>query len=309
MKSVIVTGSFGFLGQYISREFLSKGWCVMGVDKRRTEPDIFPHLKLTEHYILGIGSEQFESLLEQHKPDLIVHAAGSASVPNSINNPANDFNDSIELVFHILDSIRCISPQTRFLFLSSAAVYGNPLHLPVKETEEFQPISPYGYHKMICELIIREYVSIFHILACTARIFSAYGPGLKRQVVWDICQKALNNPSIELSGTGNESRDFIHADDIALAIRLIADNGSFTGASYNVANGREICIADVVKVITSSLQKDYVVNFNGLVRSGDPFRWSADISELNHLGYQQKIPFDEGIRDYTQWFLTQSNYC
>lgn len=309
MKSVIVTGSFGFLGQYISREFMSAGWNVIGIDRRRKESEVFPHLKLNEHHIIDIHTEQFESLLGQNKPDLIVHVAGPASVADSFENPANDFNSSIKLAFHILDSIRRISPQTKFIFLSSAAVYGNPTYLPVKENETQHPISPYGYHKMICELLIKEYVSIFQIPACSARIFSAYGPGLKRQVVWDICQKALNDPSIELSGTGNESRDFIHADDIAQAIRLIADRGSFTGGAYNVANGREIRIAELVKVITSTLQKDNIVNFSGLVRSGDPLQWSADVSELIHLGYQQKISFEEGIQDYTKWVLTQGNYC
>src|SRR5438552_189686 len=76
-------------------------------------------------------------------------------------------------------------------------------------------LSPYGYHKRQAELICEEFSRVYALPTAVARIFSAYGPGLRRQVVWDICEKALATGKLELRGTGAESRDFIHAADIA----------------------------------------------------------------------------------------------
>ena len=123
----------------------------------------------------------------------------------------------------LLETLRTYLPSCRFVFLSSAAVYGNPQQLPSPRRSPCHPISPYGYHKYICEMLCREYGSIYSIKSSVLRIFSAYGERLRKQVIFDLCRK-FSDPAlktVEVYGTGDETRDFIHARDIAQAIDRI----------------------------------------------------------------------------------------
>jgi nucleoside-diphosphate-sugar epimerase len=193
-------------------------------------------------------------------------------------------------------------PSCHFVILSSAAVYGNPIELPIKEETPCQPISPYGYHKYICEILCKEYESIFKIKSSVLRVFSAYGERLRKQVIFDLCRKFSDSSTnrIELFGTGNETRDFVHAVDIAQAIERI--HTADTSGIFNVASGIQTRISEVVEMIKDCFHSNKGIHYSGLSRPGDPLYWQADISKLSSLGFQQHMSIHKGIYSYYAWF-------
>ncbi len=141
------------------------------------------------------------------------------------------------------------------------------------------------------------------LAVCSLRIFSAYGPGLHRQVIWDICRKAGAGTTIELMGTGDESRDFIDVRDVVRAIAAIAERGDFRAGVYNVASGVSTTIRDVAATIVQALGTHNTVDFNGARARGDPLFWQADISRLAALGWGCQVSLDEGLDTYARWIV------
>jgi UDP-glucose 4-epimerase len=294
-QSVLITGVAGFLGRYTAREFLRAGWQVMGVDSAPPENAGVPPGVVYRQ--MRLPSPELQGLLASEVPGACVHCAGRASVPLSVQDPAADFTANTVLTFELLELLRRHAPACRFIFLSSAAVYGNAPVLPVHEEQQPAPLSPYGYHKLQSELICEEFQRVYGIPTAAARIFSAYGPGLRRQVIWDICTKLLlGNGELRLIGTGQESRDFIHAADVARALVSIAEKAPCEGERYNLGSGRETTIADLVDQITAALGREVRPVFDGKVRHGDPLNWRANIQRITQLGFNPTVPLEEGVR-------------
>jgi dTDP-glucose 4,6-dehydratase/UDP-glucose 4-epimerase len=185
--------------------------------------------------------------------------------------------------------------------ISSAAVYGNPKILPIAEVSELAPISPYGYHKLIAEAVLDEYNLLWGIKTCSARIFSAYGNGLKRQIIYDISKKIIFSDEVRLFGTGNETRDFIHINDICKAIDCIITHDNFNSTKINIANGKQVSIKDIVQIFNTFWSHDKKIIFDGVKRNGDPVNWCADISLLKSFGYIQSISIYDGVKRYINW--------
>lgn len=298
MKVVLITGVAGFLGRYVARHFVREGWKVVGLD------DVPPEnvqLSAVTYRRDKLPSAALPGLLREIAPQVCVHCAGRASVGLSMENPAADFQGNAALTFELLDALRQHAPACRFLLLSSAAVYGDPATLPVAETHPIQPLSPYGYHKRAAELLCEEFFRIYALPTASVRIFSAYGPGLRRQVVWDICEKVLTTGQLALRGTGRESRDFIHAADIARALHLLAVQAPCAGEIYNLANGREVTIAGLAGLLLGALGSPAEAQFDGVATPGNPLRWQADIAKIRALGFAPSIPLEQGIRAVATW--------
>ncbi|MDB6030418.1 MAG: NAD-dependent epimerase/dehydratase [Verrucomicrobiales bacterium] len=297
--TVLITGVGGFLGRYIARHFASDGWDVVGVDRHALENA--PVRSLKAYHAMELPSPAFRSLIETSKPTVCVHCAGRASVPQSVVDPVRDFEGNTHLTFEMLNTLRLFAPGCRMVFLSSAAVYGNPATLPTSETDPVMPVSPYGFHKFLGEQLVTEFYKVYGIHGASLRIFSAYGPGLRRQVLWDICYKALIENSVKLQGTGKETRDFIHATDIARAVLSIAKAAPMTGEVYNVASGREITIAELARCILKELRSDLILELDGVIPVSTPRNWRADISKLRSLGYEPSVPLETGIESFAAW--------
>jgi UDP-glucose 4-epimerase len=299
MKTVLVTGAAGFLGRYVVRQFARDGWSVVGLDDVPQENAplgagvTFQRMKLPD--------PNLAELLCAQPPSACVHCAGRASVGLSMQDPAADFRDNSVLTFELLEALRRYAPCCRFLFLSSAAVYGNPASLPVSETHKPSPLSPYGYHKLQCELLCEEFARIFALPTLSVRIFSAYGPGLRRQVVWDICERVLTSGVLSLRGTGDESRDFIHATDIARALIRLADLAPCQGEVYNVASGEEVTIASLARAVVTALDAKIEPVFDGAATPGNPLNWRADIGRLRALGFAPAVSLEQGLRGVAAW--------
>lgn len=302
MATAIVTGSNGFLGRALARRLSADGWRVIGLDRSASAADATSGFERS--IVMQLPAQDFSAAVLSIRPALVIHAAGPSSVPASLADPAGDFANSVPVLLNILEAVRHHAPACRILFLSSAAVYGNPTRLPVDEASPTEPISPYGHHKVMCETLLREFHTFCGLYTCAVRIFSAYGEGLRRQVLWEICQQALSRPVVTLMGTGAESRDFVHVEDIAQGIAAVIARGTFDARAYNLATGEETRIDALAQLLIVALGKRVGVEFTGAARAGDPARWRAEIGQLAALGYAPKVPVKEGAPAYAQWALS-----
>jgi UDP-glucose 4-epimerase len=157
--------------------------------------------------------------------------------------------------------------------------------------------------------LVREFVSLYGLRACILRVFSAYGIGLRRQVMWDVCLKALGQDTVELIGTGAETRDFVHVKDICNAIVLALKKAPMAGEVYNVGSGVETAIGELAEMLAGALDRPVRFTFSNTVRQGDPIRWRADIEKLKHLGYRPSVSLASGLGEYALWARSQAAEC
>lgn len=292
---ILVLGSEGFIGSNAVQYFSQKGYDVYGADIV---------LKEAPHYLV-INAEQpdFGRLFRDITFDYCINATGAANVQFSFAQPAIDFTLNVSNVYHLLDAVRQYNPQCHFINFSSAAVYGNPATLPIKEDTVAKPLSPYGWHKLYSESVCAEFAGYFNIKTVSLRVFSAFGEGLRKQLFWDLFQKSKvpASAALEVYGSGNESRDFIYITDLLLAMECIMKNASFKGEVINIASGREIFIRDAVTAFVSFVNPGLKVVFNGQEKKGDPINWVADISVLKSLGFEPSYTLEQGLKKTVDW--------
>jgi UDP-glucose 4-epimerase len=298
-NSLLVTGVAGFIGRYVARYFIEQGWSVIGIDN--SPPENAPLANLKAYHRLQLPDPTLATLIASYSPQVCVHCAGRASVGASITDPTSDFYGNTLLTFEVLNALRAGAPQCKFVYLSSAAVYGNPQSLPISEEQLPFPISPYGFHKLQGEQLCLEFSKVYDMATASARIFSAYGPGIRRQVMWDICHKAIFQDSITLQGTGQESRDFIHALEIAKALFIIANKAPMQGEAYNLGTGVEVTIAELAELLLEALDYQGSLKFDGKISVGNPLNWQAEITKVQALGFQPEVLLKRGVRTFANW--------
>lgn len=296
--NILIIGSEGFIGSHLVKHFNSKGYKVYGCDLVEKRTAFFTYIQIEKSVL------QWRNIFSQVEFDFCINAAGNGNVNYSVQNPFEDFQSNTLDTIEILDAIRKYRPECRYLHISSAAVYGNPVSLPVSESAVCHPVSPYGWHKYMAENICREYSEIFHLPVCMVRPFSIYGPGLRKQLFWDLYQKYLEQSgNIELWGDGSESRDFIYIDDVVDCFDLLLQKASMQGEVYNIASGNETRIKDAVEAFFSKLKAKPLIAFNQQVRKGDPLNWRADISKIKELGFTPSVDFESGLTSVARWLM------
>lgn len=296
MTRLLIIGSLGFIGRHVHHYFSKDGsFTVFACD-------VLPNYGAENYFPVDAANADFQELFQQQSFDFCINCSGAASVGDSIVHPLRDFSLNTFNVVKILEAIRKNSPACRFVNMSSAAVYGNPRQLPIAEADAPGPISPYGFHKWQAEQICTEYHRFFHIASCSLRIFSAYGPGLKKQLFWDLFQKAkISNKEIQLWGTGEESRDFIYVKDICAAVNAVLRNSRFCGEVVNVASGRETTIREAASAFLAGLGWKGRLEFGQQRREGDPVNWRADITKLTSMGFSPEYSLTAGLKKYIEW--------
>lgn len=291
---ILIIGSRGFIGSNCVSYFQEGGYDVWGAD-------VVTDYNTSKYILLDSSNADFHEIFEQNQFDVCLNCSGAASVSDSLKHPLRDYLLNTSNVYQMLDAIRRFNLNCKFINLSSAAVYGNPDQLPVKENAHLNPLSPYGVHKKMAEDISREFHQHFGVKTCSLRIFSAYGDGLKKQLFWDLYKKSKTGNRIELFGSGNESRDFIYIQDILEALHILITKALFKSEVYNLANGEEIFIKDAVEAFYKALGWNGKVVFTGKQREGDPDNWLADISKIKALGFKSAFDLSLGLGKYVTW--------
>ncbi|MBV8757916.1 MAG: NAD-dependent epimerase/dehydratase family protein [Deltaproteobacteria bacterium] len=278
MTVALVTGGAGFIGSAVARALAAAGHEV------RIAGTSFARDPLT---VASLG--EF---------DLVVHCAGGSSVAASVADPVGDYEKTVPPFQLVLD--RAKAQKARVVLLSSGAVYGLASVLPTPETAAIAPVSPYGVHKRRCEELCEQSGT-----ACVVvRLFSVYGPGLTKQLLWDACGKARAGEPV-FGGTGDEQRDWLHIDDAAALIVRAADEASLGVPVINGGRGQGVRVRDVVGQICRELGAP-APRFTGLVREGDPAQYIADITRARELGWQPRVALADGISQVVRWFREHS---
>lgn len=308
-KKILITGGSGFLGSHLAEACFLEEAILYGVD-------IYPPFNKNiwkAFSTVGLVSDESEELFKHNSFEIIFHLAGGASVSDSVQFPEKDFNTLLPITLRLIQLIKTYCPKTHLILFSSAAVYGNPDVIPVKETATLHPLSPYGIHKALVEEMVKYYSAYFNFRSSVLRIFSAFGEGLRKQLFWDVMcryEKSLKEDKDEkmilsLFGTGHESRDFIHSKDVAKAAILVAISKKTDTdfCIFNVAGGEETSIKNAVKYLFSKAEINPFLTFTGTTRAGDPERWQADISKLKQLGFEAQIELKDSLSGYYNWFM------
>lgn len=298
--TALICGAGGFLGSYTAAAFREAGWRVVGAGRGdalglEQYPKDVPFLRG------DFESPVFVSqMLEETRPDRLIFVAGPSDVQRSVIDPVRDFQDQMLPLIQVLWAASRMPNPPGVLLVSSAAVYGNTQSSPVAENEPTSPISPYGFHKLGQEALLDEFGKLYKVPVCKARVFSTFGPGLRRLAVWEITRRALAG-DYALRGTGEETRDYLHVVDLARALERIASHAPFQGEVVNVASGEETTMKQIASLIYAALGVSAAPRFDGKCLAGSPLRWRADVGTLRGYGFRQQVALEEGIGGTVTW--------
>jgi UDP-glucose 4-epimerase len=236
VSSVWVTGGKGFIGRNLARHLASCGHTVSGIGHGQWAARSHAEWSYAHWSNAEIDSVNLTQLANvAGLPETIFHLAGGSSVGISFETPYEDFNRTVATTARLCEWIRLNAPATRLVCASSAAVYGGLHASPISENAPLTPYSPYGFHKAMMEGVCRSFADSFSLKVAVVRLFSVYGAGLEKQLIFDLCTKLSNIEGIvTLGGTGLELRDWIHVSD---AVRLLHLSSEHCSEKMFVVNG------------------------------------------------------------------------
>ncbi len=304
MSVVWVTGAIGFIGRHLCNYLSKQDYQVSGIGHGAYFPEVSKQAEIT-HWINGdIEATNLQQLLEKSgHPATIYHLAGGSSVGLSLQTPAEDFRRSVVSTAALLEWIRSSSPQTKLVVSSSAAIYGDTPAENIPEEGTFTPYSPYGFHKRASELLCASYAQNFGLQIAIVRLFSIYGPGLRKQLLWDLCCRLQKSPTtLELHGTGNEIRDWLYIQDAIEILVAASTAASPVPLIVNGGTGQGTCVRDVATLLSQKMSPSVELKFSGQQRVGDPFSLVADTTRLQTLNYTPQYSLDSGLDNYVSWF-------
>jgi len=299
MRTILVTGANGFIGRHVSRAAALQGDLVIGLGLGEWTEETWRRWGLSAWNEFEVTVANLVS--HAGTPDVVIHCAGGASVGFSLDSPAQDFSSTVGTTLEVLEYLRTCAPEAALVYPSSGAVYGRAVSLPISEETPLAPISPYGVHKRIAEDLCRSYGQSFGIRVAIVRIFSAYGMELHKQLLWDACRKAMVGDS-SFGGTGRETRDWVHVEDVARLLLTAADHADTSGTTVNCATGQDVAVESILAVLFEALGTSLRPQFSGSARLGDPERVAGDPSRARAWGWAPKRPWQDGVREYAGWF-------
>jgi len=299
-----VTGAGGFIGSAAAAAFGRAGWSVTALGHARRWADVGPELAPPALWIEGdVNGERLAAALgAQGRPEVVFHAAGGGSVGASLADPEADRARTVGSLVQTLAFLGAHAPEARLIYPSSAAVYGEAADGAIPETLPAAPVSPYGRHKLEAERLIAQAAN-GGLDAVIIRLFSVYGPGLRKQLLWDLGRRLLAAPAqVELGGRGDEARDFLFIDDAVRMIGLAAGLEQRTGSMIvNAAAGRAVTVRQVAEALRAALHVDSSIRFSGEVREGDPQSLVADVRRAQTLGFGPQVALEDGMARLARW--------
>ena len=304
MAIVWITGAKGFIGRHLALHLYRLGHEVYGIGH-----GIWPPLELSRWGLSGwvngdIDSANLEAMRRDGGlPSRVFHLAGGSSVGTSIASPLEDFSRTVNTSARLLEWLRVSAPEAQLVVASSAAVYGSRYDEPIGEDFPTSPVSPYGHHKLMMEELCRSYVETFGVRCTIVRLFSVYGPELRKQLLWDLCSKLSSEASVlRLGGSGRELRDWTEIRDV---VRLLDTASVVDGDNLIILNGGSgvaTPVSSITELLVDAWGKPARIEFVGEARPGDPFSLVARPDALANRGFNWEISLSDGIASYVRWF-------
>ncbi len=304
--SVVVTGGAGFIGSHLVEVLGTLGANVTVIDNLQSGKwSNVGHVAGVSCITADVNDrDKMETVIRDVNPEYVFHFAANASVPGSVENPDYDFDANAGGTYNVFRACRGLERLRKVVLASSAAVYGEPAELPIRETTALRPISPYGFSKLTSEHVMNCHHSVYGVPGVAARIFNAYGPRMARFVILDFLRKLANNADVlTVLGSGQQVREFTYVRDAVSAFLHLAVFGE-CGHAYNVSGGSPMSILDLAERIIAArgLASTCTIETTGASWIGDAQRWTTDTSKLQSLGFTTEWAIDRGLGETIGWF-------
>ena len=302
--NILITGGAGFIGSNLIRymlkntSFIDK---IIILDNLHSSNVIYIKDLLKYRKIKFIkGDIRDKSVLSEclNDVDVVVHLAALIDVEESFRDPFiyEDVNSRGTLSL-LYSSVK--NRVSKFIYASSAAVYGDIEKIPVREDECCHPISPYAVTKLLGEYYCNVYSREYGIECTVLRFFNVYGPGMAmsayRGVIYNFLINALRGLPLTIFGSGDQMRDFIYVDDVAKSIILSMQNRIGGFQVYNVGTGIGISISSLAQMVSRIMREDIKIKYMS-PRKGDIKKSVADISRISaEVGFFPSIKLSEGL--------------
>lgn len=283
---VLVTGGCGFIGSHVAHALVNLGARVTIIDDCSSGSlthitEFRQSVRLLRRSIV----DPVACLEATRGQKIIFHCAAFTSVPRSFENPSTCHHTNVDGTFNLLEASR-LQGVERLIFSSSAAVYGNH-HAICSEEMALNPVSPYGYSKLIGELYCKQYACQFGLLTASLRYFNVFG---ERQdhlggVISVFKKQMARNEPVTIFGSGEQTRDFVAVKKVVEAnLRIgMQEPALLQGDCFNIASGASICLIDLVEEMKKEFP-EYTANIQfAPAREGDPLESRADCSKYNSL--------------------------
>ncbi len=316
MSTILVTGGAGYIGSHVVKELLRQGHQPIVYDNLQTG-----HRKAAQEALLIEGDladqERLREIFHSYPIDAIMHFAAYCLVGESVRDPIKYFNNNVKNSLQLLEIID-ENNINKFVFSSSAAVYGEPEEIPITEEHPCIPKNPYGETKWIFEKVLQTFQDLRKMNYISLRYFNAAGTDPEGELGEDhspethliplVINAALNGGSVPIYGTdyntpdGTCIRDYIHVTDLAQAHLLALNKLEEEGISgiYNLGNGNGFSVREVVET-TRKVTGKRIVSIESFRRPGDPARLVASSKKIcKELGWVPKYPELETIIE-TAW--------
>ena len=309
-KKILVTGGAGTVGSNIVKKLVKRQAQVTVIDNL----DAYPFDYFHEYGVGNLDNVEFikDSITDEgivddliKNNDMVIHAAALADVGACIKNPQIEFKTNVAATQNILESSHKNNIE-KFIFVSSAAVYGLGNRNIFKETDPCFPVSNYALSKYWGEQQSRLYYELYNLPTTSIRFFSVYGsPQIpkKGSHSWAVAifgALAKKGKPITVFGDGNQIRDFTHVSDIAESVVLSLEKESTNGKFFNVGTGKPTKINDIVEKVFEYV-KPVPINYKPYP-PGDPIGGYSDTTLMRKLlRWEPQITLDEGIKEYFEW--------
>lgn len=241
--------------------------------------------------------------------DYIIHTAADTDVAGAIRSPERSLELNCLATMRLLDRLRETGIK-RFIYLSSARIYGRTQYLPIDEKHPYFVEDPYGASKLAGGLYVDLYRRLYRIPTVNLVVFSVYGPRQRPHgntgVAAIFCRKVVEGEDITIYGDGRLLRDLINVRDLCRAVELSLDSERAVGRTFNVGTGVGTEIVDLARMVVRVGRE---MGFQGTrIRHVDPLPGDvsnvADISTIGgELGFEPRVSLEEGIREYLQWYV------
>ena len=317
-NKILVTGGAGFIGSHIVDELMEKGFDVTVIDNLdtgRLENVAHHQNKKDFHFIKG-DIRNFRLLKETMKDiDAVFHEAALASVTLSVKNPILTNDTNVGGTLNLL-KVCCDLGVKRFVFASSAAIYGEAKSPLKKEDDTPNPTSPYGVSKLAAEKYARVFCKAYGLETVCLRYFNVYGPrqnvdvhGSYGGAISIFLNRILKGVPPKIYGDGEQTRDFVYVKDVVEANMLALNRKNATGEVFNIATGKNISINQVANTLRNVMNRIDLKNIHVNPRPTDIRHGYADISKAQKtLGYNPKFSIKEGLTELVNWYAEKNSF-